>query len=104
METPTIKPFTESAQCAKCGAGDNTSVPMMGMTGVHSRYCPGGQEPEVEPDKNPIEALLTLIPAFSNPLAPRKSRINICAGIGEEHLHKTCSRCGFEWLTRVMAS
>lgn len=28
-------------------------------------------------------------------------KLNICAGIGEEHLHKICSRCQFEWLTET---
>jgi hypothetical protein len=99
METPTIKPFTESAQCIKCGLFDNPQGVIMGMQSIQTRFCPGGQEPECEPDRNPVDALLSLLPALSNPLTARKPRINICAGIGEEHLHKTCPRCGFEWLT-----
>jgi hypothetical protein len=102
METPTIKPFTELAECVKCGAGDSlpTSSPMIGMYGqIQTRFCPGGQELEAEPEKTPVDAILSLLPTLlSNPLAARKPRINICAGIGEEHLHKTCPRCGFEWL------
>jgi hypothetical protein len=102
METPTIKPFTESTQCVKCGAVD--PHPML-MIGVQTRYCPGGQEPETETEKNPIEAFLSLLPSLGSPLAAaRKPGINICAGIGEDHLHKTCSRCGFEWLTKTMAT
>jgi hypothetical protein len=101
METPTITRFTESAECVKCGAGDNSPNPMFGMMGINTRWCPGGQELEAEPDKNPIDALLSLLPALSNPLAARKPRINICAGILAEHLHKTCPRCGYEWLTSV---
>jgi len=105
METPTIKPFTDLAQCVKCGAGDNAHNPMLGMSGINTRYCPGGQELEAEPDKTPVDAILSLLPTLlSNPLAARKPRINICAGIGEEHLHKTCPRCGFEWLIMTKAA
>jgi ribosomal protein S27AE len=107
METPTIKPFTESAQCTKCGAADYLAMgqPMpsnLMMNPVIMRFCPGGKELEEEEPKNPIEAFLSLLPALGSSMAvARKPRINICAGIGEEHLHKTCPRCGFEWLTAV---
>lgn len=102
METPTIKPYSESATCVKCGAGDNSPNPMLGMMGINTRFCPGGKELEEEEPKNPIEAFLSLLPALGSSLAvAHKPRINICAGIGEEHLHKTCPRCGFEWLTKV---
>lgn len=101
MEAHTIKPFSELAECVKCGAGDSMPAsPMIGMFGsINTRFCPGGKEPEEEQDKNPIHAILSLLPSLGNPLAALKPRINICAGIGEEHLHKTCPRCGFEWLT-----
>src|SRR5260221_6069414 len=105
METPTVKPFTESAQCNKCGAFDNPQGVIMGMQSIQTRFCPGGQELEAEPDKPPVDAILSLLPTLlSNPLAARKPRINICAGIGEEHLHKTCPRCGFEWLIKTKAA
>lgn len=35
---------------------------------------------------------------------PSRPRINICAGIGEEHLHKTCACCQYEWLTQTKDS
>ena len=102
MEAPTIKPFSELAQCIKCGAGDPSThaIPMIGVHGpIHTQFCPGGKELEEEQDKNPVEAFLSLLPAISNLQLARKPKINICAGIGEEHLHKTCPRCGYEWLT-----
>lgn len=98
METPTIKPFTESAQCVKCGAADQILTPMMGM-GIGSMFCPGGKQLEEEQEKNPVEAFLSLLPAITNlGGVARKPKINICAGVTEEHLHKTCPRCGYEWL------
>lgn len=102
METPTIKTYSESEQCVKCGALDNPQGVIMGMQSIHTRFCPGGKELEEEQEKNPIEAFLALVPAITNfGAVPRKPKINICAGIGEEHLHKTCPRCGFEWLTQT---
>ena len=102
METPTIKPFSELAECVKCGAGDNSPNPMLGMMGINTRFCPGGQGPEVEEEKNPIETFLSVLPQLAAQKIPStRPRINICAGIGEEHLHKTCPRCGFEWLTQT---
>ena len=102
MEQPTIKPYSETADCIKCGAPDRHPNPMLGVIGAATRFCPGGKQlEEDDQDKSPIDAILSLLPALSNPMSARKPRINICAGIGEEHLHKTCPRCGFEWLTQT---
>jgi hypothetical protein len=128
MEAPKLKPFSESAQCEKCGGQDifffqdppriaNRDpfpigidpppvifAPAPGVVDIRTRYCPGGQEPEARVEDNPLATLLASLPAgpkaemFTSSLRPR---INICAGIGEEHLHKTCPRCGYEWLTKV---
>lgn len=121
METPTIQRFTESAECVKCGLADvlllnpdsalhrslthHEPVPpvLFGMGAVsviQTRYCPGGQEPEVEQPADPVLALFSMLPQLANKQLPTlRPKLNICAGIGEEHLHKTCPRCGFEWLT-----
>jgi predicted RNA-binding Zn-ribbon protein involved in translation (DUF1610 family) len=83
----TVNPFAEIATCPKCGMGDRASempqqlsaMPAPAMLGtivfVLTRYCAGA--------------------------APGSTGVNLCAGIGHEHLHKICPNCGYEWLTKT---
>jgi predicted nucleic-acid-binding Zn-ribbon protein len=109
METPKQQPFSNSVECAKCGSGavDLKTLPAgiaPRLSGyVTMRYCSGGKEPEAPAEINPLNLAQELIAAATGkPISlgepvPR-GRLNICAGIGEEHLHLTCSWCGYEWL------
>lgn len=111
MEAQTLKPFAEVVTCPKCGDGPAPTGPdsaffnsPMGvvLSFVTTRYCPGGQEPESPAEPNPMLALIEFVaPKVGFSAGTPKPRLNICAGIGEEHLHKTCSRCQYEWLTRT---
>ena len=98
-----LNPFSDVSTCIKCGS---TSLPSHGHIGT--RYCAGGKEPEERPEEShdPMTQIATVFSKVASvhnqvgaPLVP--SRLNICAGIGEEHLHKTCSGCGYEWLTET---
>ena len=73
---------------------------------MRRQYCKGGQGPESE-QKNPLavvfEGAATLSaspgPEFMEKLQELNGRkINICAGIGAEHLHLFCQLCGYEFL------
>ncbi len=118
----------EPAVCCKCGGCEiisflasipnpfNTDGPTLMAaradgteqcipTSIGTVYCPGGQEPEKE-ETNPIAAMLHVAsktgavpPGFDAGIS--KKSINICAGIGEEHLHRICGRCQYEWLTQT---
>lgn len=119
MEAQTLKPFADVTTCPKCGDGPapvnppaadpffTTAGPgfFPAMVFVATRYCPGGQELESPAEVNPVHALIEFVaPKVGFPAVPPKTRLNICWGIGEEHLHKTCSRCQYEWLTRTKDS
>lgn len=108
-----IEPFTgHHTYCPKCGNGsENQLVHGVGDFNVHPsmrtalrvRYCAGGKEPE-ETEQNPLSAFLQLIAADAISSKFRTlslTRVNICAGIGEEHLHVQCVDCGYEWLTQT---
>lgn len=117
METPTIKPFSDVVSCEKCGHGNvdpveppsGPHVPELPLYMVRVafssfdvRYCGGGKELENPAEKNPVVSFLQMIGQgdprmFASSLPPR---INICAGIGEEHLHLTCTRCRHEFLMK----
>lgn len=62
-------------------------------------YCAGGKEPESE-EQNPLVGVFKMatgaLPEQLKNLSGRT--INICAGIGQEHLHRICSNCGYEFL------
>jgi hypothetical protein len=109
MEAPTLKPFSDIEYCEKCGNGKAHDprvaafLPPPGLTFCVS-YCPGGKEPEEPAETNPLAALLEALPQgprASMFASSRRPRINICAGIGEEHLHITCTRCQHEFLTKT---
>lgn len=76
---------------------------------ILTRYCPGGKEPEQAPEEStdPMMQIATMVSraaSVHNQVGAEtllKPRINICAGIGEEHLHRVCSNCGFEFLTKT---
>jgi hypothetical protein len=81
--------------------------PMPGFSPIRTRYCPGGQEPETVPELDPIGASLQMIqqmtshlPSHLQPQMPAgpRGKINICAGIGEDHLHAICNNCQYEFL------
>lgn len=119
-----VRPFTELKGCPKCGVGDEPPVYppapalpieyagalpiLMGsFTPLRTRYCPGGQEPESPVELDPMAtslqaamaAMTSIIPEHKRPeLAAPRGKINICAGIGQEHLHATCSNCSYEFL------
>ena len=123
-----IEPFSNIVACPKCGCGElaanpvsmctagaiegqafGVSLPTMPIMGpsyaITTRFCPGGQEPEQKGDNELVEtakimaaAVSAINPAASKLIPDSTSKINICAGIAEEHLHRTCSNCGFEFL------
>jgi len=47
-----------------------------------------------------MQTLTSILPDSKRPadlIGPR-GKLNICAGIGTEHLHATCSNCNYEFL------
>jgi Zn ribbon nucleic-acid-binding protein len=104
-----IEPYSgPTSECAKCGNGSQLSpgpeiFPRMQHATLRVRYCPGGKELE-ETEENPLTAFLQLVSSESISSKFRSvslKRVNICAGIGEDHLHVTCVDCGYEWLTHT---
>lgn len=106
-----LEPFpAPNAECPKCGAGPGrqpvslSAFPMPAPSALKLIYCAGGKEPE-ETTENPLMAFMQTVlsgEAFAQKFRslPLK-RINICAGITEEHLHVGCMNCGHEWLTQT---
>lgn len=116
-----IEPFSEFAACPKCGEADEGhSVPVLslnarpdddhllppvrirGMVNIQTRYCPGGLEPEAkeqDPSLKMVSAMASMIGSKQVELG--QTKLNICASITTEHLHKTCSRCHYEFLTET---
>ena len=115
----TLKPFSEISTCIKCGISEqlrqmqdfgppSVFLPQGKIPGVIlTRYCAGGKEPEERPEESPdpmahIAAIFSKVASVHNQVgALVPAKLNICAGIGEEHLHKTCSACGYEWLMKT---
>jgi len=100
MENTKLKPYREVASCPKCGAGKRegdasveTTIAMEESMRIfpcacRARYCPGGkQAKEVQPSFSLGGITLSV-----------DQRANVCAGIPGEHLHVTCSGCGYESL------
>lgn len=118
-----VQPFGDLGTCPKCGHGDpfigkaenagtvptfpSSDMPFAVIASMPSvlrrRYCPGGQEPETPATaESDVPKILS---AFVGSVLPMltamngaKPNLNICAGVLEEHLHVTCSNCGFEFL------
>lgn len=130
VPVPTLKPFSTITCCEKCGNGDFDFLPkggdvsfepnFLGLAGPQAgpiavayppvglsifsiRYCAGGKEPTDPAEQNPLAAFLQTVSSGDPRLlgSTMTPRINICAGIGEEHLHYTCSRCQYEFLMRT---
>lgn len=114
-----IEPFADCSACNKCGAADAriqfdpqdgpvAIAPMSpySVSVINTRYCAGGKEPE---EKSPVSGIGSVLGHLLEGRLPEgmnlgelgKRTINICAGVMQEHLHKTCSRCGFEFLTET---
>ena len=73
---------------------------------MHTRYCRGGKELENEEAENPMATIMkaatgALPEQFKSLGFVGPSKINICAGITEEHLHKICSVCAYEFLMQT---
>lgn len=104
-----IEPFTgPMAGCPKCGCGSGNPpnprfVPQTFVqSSLRVRYCLGGKEPEENAAEPVMELLQQIFMAAADKLrAVTVKRLNICAGITEEHLHVTCVDCGHEWLTQT---
>lgn len=117
MEAPKLKPFSTITCCEKCGNGYIPPNPVglgpqdpapfilapVFFSSFTIRYCAGGKEPENPTEQNPVASFLQTVSA----IAPDKlasslpPRINICAGIGEDHLHLTCTCCQYEFLMQT---
>lgn len=78
-----------------------------GFSPIRTRYCPGGQEPEQPAELDPMAVSLQAITQMTSGLPehlrptlppPPRGKLNICAGIGEEHLHAVCNNCQYEFL------
>jgi len=125
-----IEPFSEFAACPKCGEadegihmpqfqppcpqGDFTSaciplsppslppVRMVGYSKINTRYCRGGLEPEAK-EQDASLAMVNAMASMINSKAPQlgQPKLNICAGVYTEHLHKICIRCQYEYLTET---
>ncbi len=110
-----IQPFTVLAGCPKCGAGQPPSAMSVSTMSIHpvafigemrTRYCSGGKEPEAEPDQSSplaitdaFHKIVSSLPGAGEALGSSLPRsFNICAGITQEHLHRTCSNCQYEFL------
>ncbi|HLW53227.1 MAG TPA: hypothetical protein VKW06_10330 [Candidatus Angelobacter sp.] len=76
-----------------------TALPESMVFEIH--YCAGGKELESEitdPMAQTIQMAANLTSGGKMPSIMPK-RVNVCAGIFQEHLHRTCIRCRFEVLT-----
>lgn len=109
-----IKPFIAGHVCVKCGAGEILyPPPALHMHSVTIRFCSGGKEPESPLDVDPMTssfqaAMNTLSSVFPqqivNHVGEQRGKLNICAGIAEEHLHATCNNCQYEFLIQTKDS
>lgn len=90
-------PFQKQLKtCPKCGWGP-THMPGLFVRwfdlahcAFRVNYCKGGQDPE----KTVTHATIAgLVEQTVNP---------ICAGVGQDHLHISCTHCGFHFLMESM--
>lgn len=101
-----LHPYSALCECPKCGNRDHSSDKTVEHACFHirTRYCAGGKDLEEHKPANPMAIIGGMMEAAGEGRnlttdMLTKTEINLCAGIGEEHLHKVCSSCGFEWMT-----
>lgn len=85
-------PFEETPHCRKCGARSASLLNWLlrrQMARFVTVHCRGGKPPSEE--KTGPLPFITL------------HRDNSCAGLHKEHLHRQCSRCGYEWLMEIFS-
>lgn len=82
--------------------------PFMSGT-LRTRYCAGGKEPESEGELDPMVQITRVAASITGgkgaaDLFHGPGKINICAGITEEHLHRICTNCEYEFLMQTKDS
>lgn len=107
----TLHPFFELSECPKCGSADHScddkeAACQRPCRHIRTRYCAGGKPVTEDAPVNPMMALGRIMESAQEGKTVSsadltRTEINLCAGVGEEHLHKTCVMCGYEFLTRT---
>ena len=87
-----LKPFERNPKCPKCTAVAETLLRRLFRRTIRvfpMRYCCGGK-----PATEEHLAMMGLI---------KHEHRNVCAGMNQEHLHRFCKNCGYEWLSEVFS-